>query len=500
MNLPDYDGWKKMASEFTHQTRAFIGGEYVDALSGKTYETINPATEKMTAHMAACDAYDVDAAVKSARAAFKAGHWSRMAPRDRGVILQKLAALVLEHGDTLALMECLNVGKPIMEARMADVNLSSAALKWYGEAIDKITDEIIATPDNVRATITREPMGIVGVVVPWNFPLMMACWKIAPALAAGNCVIVKPSEQTPQSILKLAELAIKAGIPEGVFNVVTGHGAEAGAAIGLHHDIDCLTFTGSTAVGKKFLEYSGRSNMKAVWLECGGKNPNIVMADCPDMDKAVMNAAMNAFFNQGEVCAAASRLLVQDSIRDEFIERVAAIGKTRVPGDPLNPETNLGAIVDKGHFDRINGYIARGKDEGADLILGGDSATVNDCGYYINPTIFGSVKPEMTIAREEIFGPVLSVISFKNYKEAIDIANDSPFGLAGAIWTSDINIAHKAARDLQVGAVSINSYSSADIALPFGGYKQSGIGVDKSLHAIGKYTNIKSTWLDLNCS
>mgnify|MGYP001626742126 CR=1 FL=1 len=269
-------------------------------------------------------------------------------------------------------------------------------------------------------------MGVIGVVVPWNFPLLMACWKIAPAFAAGNSVIVKPSEQTPQSILKLAELAITAGIPDGVFNVIPGTGAEAGAPLGLHYDVYCLTFTGSTTVGKKFLEYSGKSNMKTVWLECGGKNPNIVMADCPDMDKAVMNAAMNVFFNQGEVCAAASRLLVEESIRDEFVERVAAIGKTRVPGDPLNPETNLGAIVDRGQFDRINGYIEKGKEEGADLILGGDTVKVDGAGYYINPTIFQNVKNEMTIAQEEIFGPVLATISFNNIEEAIDIDNDSP--------------------------------------------------------------------------
>lgn len=498
MNLPDYAGWKKLASDFEHQTGAFINGDYVKALSEKTYQTINPATEQVTADMTACGEEDVNVAVKAARGAFNKGSWSRMAPRDRGTILQKLADLVLENADQLALMECLNVGKPIMEARMADINLASAALKWYGEAIDKITDEIIATPDNVRATITREPMGVVGVVVPWNFPLLMACWKIAPALAAGNSVIVKPSEQTPQSILKLAELAIQAGIPDGIFNVIPGTGEMAGSALGLHNDIDCLTFTGSTAVGKKFLEYSGQSNMKAVWLECGGKNPNIVMADCPDMDKAVMNAAMNVFFNQGEVCAAASRLLVEESIRDEFVEKVAAIGKTRIPGDPLNPETNLGAIVDKSQYDRINGYITKGKEEGAELILGGDTTKVDGSGYYINPTIFQNVKNDMTIAREEIFGPVLATISFNNIDEAIEIANDSPFGLAAGIWTSDINIAHKAARDIQAGAVSINSYSSIDIALPFGGYKQSGIGVDKSIHAIEKYTNMKSTWLELD--
>jgi len=498
MNLPDYTGWKKLASDFEHQTGAFINGDYVKALSEKTYQTINPATEQVTADMTACGEEDVNVAVKAARAAFNKGSWSRMAPRDRGTILQKLADLVLENADQLALMECLNVGKPIMEARMADINLASAALKWYGEAIDKITDEIIATPDNVRATITREPVGVVGVVVPWNFPLLMACWKIAPALAAGNSVIVKPSEQTPQSILKLAELAIEAGIPDGIFNVIPGTGEMAGSALGLHNDIDCLTFTGSTAVGKKFLEYSGQSNMKAVWLECGGKNPNIVMADCPDMDKAVMNAAMNVFFNQGEVCAAASRLLVEETIRDEFVEKVAAIGKTRIPGDPLNPETNLGAIVDKNQYDRINGYISKGQEEGADLVLGGDTTKVDGSGYYINSTIFQNVKNDMTIAREEIFGPVLATISFNNIDEAIEIANDSPFGLAAGIWTSDINIAHKAARDIQAGAVSINSYSSIDIALPFGGYKQSGIGVDKSIHAIEKYTNMKSTWLELD--
>jgi acyl-CoA reductase-like NAD-dependent aldehyde dehydrogenase len=498
MNLPSYEEWQKRAAGFKHQTGSFIGGNFVSSISEKTYQTINPANEKVTADIAICDDADIDRAVAISRNVFNKGSWSRMAARDRGAILQKLSQLVLENADQLALMECLNVGKPIMEARMADINLSAAALKWYGEAIDKITDEIIASPDNVIASITREPIGVVGVVVPWNFPLLMACWKIAPALAAGNSVIVKPSEQTPQSILKLAELAILAGIPDGVFNVVTGTGEITGQAIGRHMDIDCVTFTGSTAIGKKFLEYSGQSNMKSIWLECGGKNPNIVMADCPDLEKAAMSAAMNIFFNQGEVCAAASRLLAEESIRDELLERIITIGTSRIPGDPLNPQTNMGAIVDKSQFDRINGYIASGKTEGADLILGGDSTTVNGKGFYINPTIFKNVKNTMKIAREEIFGPVLSVISFTNIDEAVQIANDSPYGLAAAIWTSDINVAHKTARNLQAGAVSINSYNSIDIALPFGGYKQSGIGVDKSMHAIEKYTNIKSTWLELS--
>lgn len=498
MDLPTYKEWQKMANEFVHQTKPFIGGDYITGHSGKTYETINPATEEITANITACDTNDVDNAVKVARHVFNKGSWSRMAARDRGIILQKLSALVLENANQLALMETINMGKPIMEARMADVNLAASALKWYGEAIDKITDEIIATPDNVRATITREPIGVVGVIVPWNFPLLMACWKIAPALAAGNSVIVKPSEQSPQSILKLAELAIHAGVPDGVFNVLPGNGSETGQAIGRHMDIDCITFTGSTQVGKKFLEYSGQSNMKSVWLECGGKNPNIVMADCPDIDKAAMSAAMNIFFNQGEICAAASRLLVEESIRDELLEKIIAIGKTRKPGDPLNPETNMGAIVDRDQFERINGYIALGQSEGAELVLGGDTEKINGKGFYVNPTVFKNVKNDMTIAQEEIFGPVLSAISFTDIDEAVKIANDSPYGLTAAIWTNDINIAHKTARNLQAGSVSINSYSSIDIALPFGGYKQSGIGVDKSLHAIEKYTNIKSTWLELN--
>lgn len=498
MNLPTYEEWQKMATGFTHQTKPFVGGQYIKGLSEETYQTINPATEEITAEITSCDSEDVDHAVKVARTVFNKGSWSRMAARDRGAILQKLSELVLENANELALMETINMGKPIMEARMADINLAAAALKWYGEAIDKITDEIIATPENVRATITREPIGIVGVVVPWNFPLLMACWKISPALAAGNSIIVKPSEQTPQSILKLAELAIHAGIPDGVFNVLTGRGDVVGQAIGRHMDIDCITFTGSTLVGKKFLEYSGQSNMKSVWLECGGKNPNIVMADCPDIEKAAVSAAMNIFFNQGEICAAASRLLVEESIRDELLEKIIAIGKTRKPGDPLNPETNMGAIVDQAQFERINGYIALGQREGAELILGGNTGKINGKGLYVNPTIFKNVKNDMTIAREEIFGPVLSVISFNDIDEAVKIANDSPYGLTAAIWTNDINIAHKTARNLQAGSVSINSYNSIDIALPFGGYKQSGIGVDKSLHAIEKYTNIKSTWLELS--
>lgn len=498
MQQPTYEEWQKLATNFKHQTGSFVGGEYVGSISGETYETINPATEQVTASISACNEHDVDLAVKAARQAFNKGSWSRMAPRERGVILQILADLISQNANQLAMMETINMGKPVMEARMADINLAAACLKWYGEAIDKLTDEIIATPDNVRATVTREPMGVVGAVVPWNFPLLMACWKIAPALAAGNSVIVKPSEQTPQSILKLAELAIAAGIPEGVFNVITGIGEVVGAAIGRHMDIDCVTFTGSTAVGKKFLEYSGQSNMKSVWLECGGKNPNIVMADCPDIDKAAMFAAMNIFFNQGEVCASASRLLVEEKIRDELLEKIIAISQTRIPGDPLNPATNMGAIVDRSQFERINGYIAIGQKEGAELMLGGDTTTVDGKGLYINPTIFKNVKNDMTIAREEIFGPVLSAISFTDIDEAVRIANDTTYGLVAAIWTSDINIAHKTARNLQAGAVSINSYSSIDIALPFGGYKQSGIGVDKSLHAIDKYTNMKSTWLELD--
>jgi gamma-glutamyl-gamma-aminobutyraldehyde dehydrogenase/4-guanidinobutyraldehyde dehydrogenase/NAD-dependent aldehyde dehydrogenase len=355
--------------------------------------------------------------------------------------------------------------------------------------------EIAPTAPNALGLITREPLGVVAAVVPWNFPLLLASWKFAPALAAGNSVILKPAEQSPLTALRIAEIAAEAGIPEGVFNVVPGFGEKAGQAIGLHMDIDAVSFTGSTEIGKRFLEYAGRSNMKAVSLECGGKTPNIVFADAPELDAAAAAAAEGIFFNSGQVCIAASRLLVEEKIHDQFLERVIAQAQAFQPGDPLDPQTLMGAMVDQNQTDRVLGYIARGKTEGAVLVAGGRQSRQKSGGFYIEPTIFDRVTQEMTIAREEIFGPVLSTLTFKSLEEATRLANDSIYGLQASVWTSNISKAHKVARALRAGTVTVNTIDGGGMEVPFGGYKQSGFGREKSLHGLEKYTQLKTTYI-----
>ncbi|MEO7775175.1 MAG: aldehyde dehydrogenase family protein, partial [Steroidobacteraceae bacterium] len=371
-------------------------------------------------------------------------------------------------------------------------------IQWYAEAIDKIYDEVAPTGPDALALITREAMGVIGVIVPWNFPLIMAAWKLGPALAAGNSVVLKPSEKSPLSALRLAELAIEAGIPAGVLNVVPGFGQTAGKALATHMDVDCIGFTGSTATGKMVMQYAAQSNLKKVSLECGGKSPNIIMADYPDLARAAKAAAFAIFFNQGEMCSAGSRLLVQDNIKDRVLEEIAKVGAKLAPGDPLSTKTRLGAIVDEVQMQRVLSYIDTGKQEGARLALGGARVRSESGGFYVEPTVFDGVRPDMRIAREEIFGPVLSTITFKTLDEAIHIANDAIYGLAAAVWTANINTAHRAARALRAGTVYVNCYDSDDITVPFGGYKQSGIGRDKSLHAFDKYTELKTTWIDLS--
>jgi 4-guanidinobutyraldehyde dehydrogenase/NAD-dependent aldehyde dehydrogenase len=490
--------WHERAARIAPRTQAFINGRYVDAVSGATFDCRSPIDGRLLAKVAATDAADVDAAVASARSAFNKGSWSRMAPARRKRVLLKFAELIQEQAEELALLETLDMGKPIADSTRIDMPAAARSIAWFAEAIDKVYDEVAPTGPEALALITREPVGVVGAIVPWNFPLLMASWKLGPALAAGNSVVLKPSEKSPLTALRVAGLALEAGLPEGVLNVLPGFGQTAGKALALHMDVDCIAFTGSTATGRLMLQYSGQSNMKRVWLECGGKSPHIIMADTADLDRAAHAAAFAIFFNQGEMCSAGSRLIVQESVREQVLEKIAAVGRTLQPGDPLDPKTALGAIVDETQLNTVLRYIEAGENEGARLALGGKRVRKETGGFYVEPTIFDAVQPKMTIAREEIFGPVLATLTFETVDEALEIANNVIYGLAAGIWTRDIHTAHRVARALRAGTVYVNCYDADDITVPFGGFKQSGNGRDKSLHALDKYVELKTTWIDLS--
>ncbi|SFD11777.1 4-guanidinobutyraldehyde dehydrogenase / NAD-dependent aldehyde dehydrogenase [Pseudomonas citronellolis] len=489
--------WEARASQLRIEGRAFIDGQYRDAADGATFDCLSPVDGRLLAKVASCDAADAEHAVQSARAAFEAGTWSQQAPAARKAVLVRFAELLEEHAEELALLETLDMGKPIGDSLNVDLPGAVDSLRWSGEAIDKVYDEVAATPRDQLGLVTREAVGVVAAIVPWNFPLMMASWKLGPALATGNSVILKPSERSPLTAIRIAQLALDAGLPKGVLNMLPGYGHTVGKALALHMDVDTVVFTGSTKIAKQLLVYAGESNMKRVWLEAGGKSPNIVFGDAPDLQAAAESAAAAIAFNQGEVCTAGSRLLVEKSIKAQFVPMVVEALKGWKAGHPLDPDTNVGALVDGRQLEQVLGYIEAGKAEGAQLMTGGRQVLEETGGTYVEPTLFDGVSNAMKIAREEIFGPVLSVIEFEGAEEAIRIANDTQYGLGAAVWTRDITKAHQTARALRAGSVWVNQYDGGDMTAPFGGFKQSGNGRDKSLHAFDKYTELKATWIKL---
>ncbi|WP_026820735.1 aldehyde dehydrogenase [Arthrobacter castelli] len=489
--------WNERTMTLSIDGRAVIDGKRADAATGHTVASVNPATDTAIAEVASCGVEDVDRAVAAARSAFDDGRWAALPAQSRKSLMLRLADLIEMHGDELALLDSLEMGKPVVEARTADIPGTAETYRWYAEAIDKLVDEIPSTAPGSTAMVTREAIGVVAAITPWNYPLEIAGWKLAPALALGNSVVHKPATQSPLSMLRLADLALEAGIPEGVLNVVPGPGADVGEALGMHPNVDVLTFTGSTAVAKRLLEYSGRSNMKRLSLEAGGKSANIVFADTDNLESAAQMAAAGAFYNQGEVCSANCRLLVERSIHDEFIALLATASDGFLPGDPLNAASGTGAMVSRAHADQVWEAIKQAKTAGK-LLHGGERQTINGSDAFITPTIVGSLPSDHFTLHEEVFGPLLTVEVFDTEDEAVRLANNTPYGLAASVWTGSLARAHRVSGAVVAGTVSVNTVDALGVTTPFGGFKQSGFGRDLSLHALDTYSAPKTTWIQFD--
>jgi gamma-glutamyl-gamma-aminobutyraldehyde dehydrogenase len=487
-----------IAEQINFPTNAWIDGSYTPAINGGTLATINPATGQEIAQISACDSADVDVAVDKARQAFEAGSWSKLHPSQRKQVMIKFVKLINRNQQELAVMEALESGKPIKDCVSIDVPETIDCIQWHAEAIDKIYDQISPSGDAALGMIVREPIGVVACVLPWNFPMLMAAWKLGPALAAGNSVILKPAEHTSMSCLRLAQLAHEAGVPAGVINLLPGLGETCGQSLGLHNDIDAVSFTGSTEVGRLFLQYSAQSNLKRVVLECGGKNPCIVLNDAERLDEVAEHVVNAVFWNMGENCSSNSRLIVHSAIKEQLMVKVLEKTRDWITGDPMDPRNALGAMISQEHFEKVMQYIEGAKQQGAELILGGNAIELNN-GLFIEPTIFDRVTSDMTIAQEEVFGPVLAVMTVNSAAEAVALANDTCYGLAASVFTSNARRAHNVARAIKAGTVSVNCYSEGDMSTPFGGYKSSGFGGrDNSLMAHDQYTETKTIWMDLS--
>ncbi|TCK33603.1 gamma-glutamyl-gamma-aminobutyraldehyde dehydrogenase [Paraburkholderia sp. BL8N3] len=497
--MTTHQEWKQRAEKLSLDGRALIAGQRVPAAANETFPTLNPSTGEVLAEVAKCEAKDIDRAVVAAREAFESGVWSKASPSHRKGVLLRLAQLIDDNADELALLEALEAGKPISECLGLDIPEAAACIRWHAEVTDKRYDALSPSGSSVVSMITREPIGVVGAVLPWNFPALMLAWKIGPALSVGNSVIVKPAEQTSLSTLRIADLALEAGVPAGVLSVVTGFGEGAGQALGCHADVDLIAFTGSTDTGKRFLRYSADTNLKRVVLECGGKNPQVVLPDVASLDAVAEQAVAAAFWNMGENCSAGSRILVPTSKKGELLEKVMAVLEGWRTGDPLDPDVKLGSLIEERHYEKVLAHIEKAKAEGARVACGGKATLTETGGWFVEPTIFDNVTPEMSIAREEVFGPVVCFIEYSDIDEAVRIANDTCYGLSASLWTDNVNHAHKIAARIRAGTVTVNCFGEGDLTTPFGGFKQSGFGGrDKSVYAHDQYCELKTTWLKLD--